>query len=222
MRLWQHAGNVEGGTFRQNTIVKKDAGDVGICLIWQRVLTQAAFGIFALPYLQKRYDVAQRMTKTSTKFRKRGFAAYRTYVADLKNLAGDSRRADDWDERAVAALNGQASVELRRVIPLKTRRRVGAFFTGSELAARFISRCSKFDKRSIIHDPSMGMGDLLLFDAERLRILVERHLLHTGSPRAKEILDNWTTSLGKFVKVMPLDYAKALADMKARSAMAAE
>jgi glutamate synthase (NADPH/NADH) large chain len=67
-----------------------------------------------------------------------------------------------------------------------------------------------------------GMGDLLLFDAERLRILVERHLLHTGSPRAKEILDHWAVSLAKFVKVMPLDYAKALADMKARSAMAAE
>ena len=29
-----------------------------------------------------------------------------------------------------------------------------------------------------------GMGDMLRFDAERLRILVERHLLHTGSARA--------------------------------------
>ncbi len=67
-----------------------------------------------------------------------------------------------------------------------------------------------------------GMGDLLRFDAERLRILVERHLLHTGSPRARQILDRWEESLGKFVKVMPLDYAKALADLKARSAMAAE
>ena len=41
-----------------------------------------------------------------------------------------------------------------------------------------------------------GMGDLLRFDAERLRILVERHLLHTGSARAKQILDNWDASLG--------------------------
>jgi glutamate synthase (NADPH/NADH) large chain len=67
-----------------------------------------------------------------------------------------------------------------------------------------------------------GMGDLLRFDAERLRILVERHLLHTGSPRAKALLDNWDASLAKFVKVMPTDYAKALADLKARSAIAAE
>ncbi|HKX64596.1 MAG TPA: glutamate synthase-related protein, partial [Rhizomicrobium sp.] len=76
-------------------------------------------------------------------------------------------------------------------------------------------------QRSVsVSDP--GMGDLLRFDAERLRILVERHLLHTGSARAKQILDNWDASLGKFVKVMPLDYAKALADMKARAAIAAE
>jgi glutamate synthase (NADPH/NADH) large chain len=67
-----------------------------------------------------------------------------------------------------------------------------------------------------------GMGDLLRFDAERIRILVERHLLHTGSARARQILDNWDTSIAKFVKVMPTDYAKALTDMKSRAAMAAE
>ncbi len=63
-----------------------------------------------------------------------------------------------------------------------------------------------------------GMGDLLRFDAERLKVLVERHLLHTGSARAKAMLDDWSGALGKFVKVMPSDYAKALADIKARAA----
>jgi glutamate synthase (NADPH/NADH) large chain len=67
-----------------------------------------------------------------------------------------------------------------------------------------------------------GMGDLLRFDAERIRILVERHLLHTGSPRAKQILDNWDSALSKFIKVLPTDYAKALSDLRARSAIAAE
>jgi glutamate synthase (NADPH/NADH) large chain len=72
-------------------------------------------------------------------------------------------------------------------------------------------------QRSVsVADP--GMGDLLRFDAERLKILVERHLLHTGSANAKALLDNWDASLSKFVKVMPSDYAKALADMKARAA----
>src|SRR4029078_8514451 len=31
-----------------------------------------------------------------------------------------------------------------------------------------------------------GMGDVLRFDAERLRVLVERHHLYTGSERARE------------------------------------
>jgi glutamate synthase (NADPH/NADH) large chain len=59
------------------------------------------------------------------------------------------------------------------------------------------------------------MGDMLAFDAERLRILVERHLLHTGSARAKQLLDNWAEALTHFIKVMPTDYARALQDMKA-------
>jgi glutamate synthase (NADPH/NADH) large chain len=68
-----------------------------------------------------------------------------------------------------------------------------------------------------------GMGDLLRFDAERLRILVERHLLHTGSARARMLLDNWGETLGRFVKVMPTDYAKALIAMReARAKVAAE
>jgi glutamate synthase (NADPH/NADH) large chain len=68
------------------------------------------------------------------------------------------------------------------------------------------------------------MGDLLRFDAERLKILIERHLLHTGSARAKFLLENWDQIWAHFVKVMPIDYAKALADMKTErtKAVAAE
>src|SRR4029078_5776526 len=58
-----------------------------------------------------------------------------------------------------------------------------------------------------------GMGDPLGFDAQRLRILVERHLLHTGSARARYLLENWDASLPRFVKVMPTDYAHALAEL---------
>jgi glutamate synthase (NADPH/NADH) large chain len=60
-----------------------------------------------------------------------------------------------------------------------------------------------------------GMGDMLRHDAERLRILVERHKLHTGSKRAAELLDNWDGALAKFVKVMPRDYAAALKQLEA-------
>lgn len=60
-----------------------------------------------------------------------------------------------------------------------------------------------------------GMGDMLRHDAERIRVLVERHKLHTGSARAAEILDNWDECLPKFVKVMPRDYAAALRQLEA-------
>ncbi|HVY14622.1 MAG TPA: glutamate synthase large subunit, partial [Rhodopila sp.] len=66
-----------------------------------------------------------------------------------------------------------------------------------------------------------GMGDPLRFDAERLRILVERHLLFTGSSRARSLLDDWDTALPHFVKVMPRDYKRALLDMKKEQAAAA-
>jgi len=66
-----------------------------------------------------------------------------------------------------------------------------------------------------------GMGDMLRHDAERLRVLLERHHLHTGSKRARALLDDWPAALGKFVKVMPKDYAKALRAMEAERLEAA-
>ncbi len=64
-----------------------------------------------------------------------------------------------------------------------------------------------------VHD--FGMGDMLRHDAERLRILVERHQLHTGSKLAGDLLADWDAALGRFVKVMPRDYAAALKKLEA-------
>jgi glutamate synthase (NADPH/NADH) large chain len=66
-----------------------------------------------------------------------------------------------------------------------------------------------------------GMGDMLRHDAERLRVLIERHLLHTGSKRARAILDNWDQEVSRFVKVMPRDYARALRQLEAERLEAA-
>jgi glutamate synthase (NADPH) large chain len=55
-----------------------------------------------------------------------------------------------------------------------------------------------------------GMGDMLYHSTERLRILLERHHLHTGSKRARALLDDWATTCSRFVKIMPRDYAAAL------------
>jgi glutamate synthase (NADPH/NADH) large chain len=50
-------------------------------------------------------------------------------------------------------------------------------------------------------------------DDETLKGLIQRHLLYTGSERARRVLENWTAYLPKFVKVMPVEYRRALAEM---------
>jgi glutamate synthase (NADPH/NADH) large chain len=74
------------------------------------------------------------------------------------------------------------------------------------------------DDQTGLGDPDQGLGNMLRFDTERLRVLIERHLQHTGSARARHILDNWETEARKFVKVMPNDYRRALIDLEAASA----
>jgi glutamate synthase (NADPH/NADH) large chain len=66
-----------------------------------------------------------------------------------------------------------------------------------------------------------GMGDMLRHDAERIRVLLERHHLHTGSRRARALLDDFGMTLARFVKVMPKDYAKALKQMETERLAAA-
>jgi glutamate synthase (NADPH/NADH) large chain len=57
-------------------------------------------------------------------------------------------------------------------------------------------------------------SDMTRFDALRLRRRIEKHLHYTGSTVARNILDNWNDMLPKFVKVMPVDYRRALEEMK--------
>jgi len=54
-------------------------------------------------------------------------------------------------------------------------------------------------------------------DEEQLRRLLDDHLRWTGSRRARELLDHWAATRQKFVKVMPVDYQRALEQMHART-----
>ncbi|MEP4032825.1 glutamate synthase large subunit [Roseibium polysiphoniae] len=56
--------------------------------------------------------------------------------------------------------------------------------------------------------------DMTRHDDERLRQLLTKHALHTGSTRAQTILDDWATYRPKFVKVMPVEYRRALREME--------
>ncbi|MES9924381.1 MAG: glutamate synthase large subunit [Candidatus Thiodiazotropha endolucinida] len=60
--------------------------------------------------------------------------------------------------------------------------------------------------------------DMTRYDALRLKQLIERHLHYTNSEVAKRILNNWDSMLPKFVKVMPVEYRRALKEMQAQHA----
>ncbi len=46
-----------------------------------------------------------------------------------------------------------------------------------------------------------------------LRRLVENHFRYTGSLLARDLVSDWESARGKFVKVMPVDYKRALGEM---------
>jgi len=59
----------------------------------------------------------------------------------------------------------------------------------------------------------LGIDDEVL-----LKRLIDSHARYTGSERALTILANWALWSRKFVKVMPIEYRRALAEMAARRA----
>jgi glutamate synthase (NADPH/NADH) large chain len=65
------------------------------------------------------------------------------------------------------------------------------------------------------------LTDMTRFDAERLRYYIGQHAKLTGSTRAQAILADWKTWCGKFRKVMPLEYRRALKEMQTAQALEA-
>jgi glutamate synthase (NADPH/NADH) large chain len=65
------------------------------------------------------------------------------------------------------------------------------------------------------------MSDLSSFDGHRLHHLITRHARFTGSAVAAKMLNDWTGWYPKFRKIMPVEYRRALNELKA-AAIAAE
>jgi glutamate synthase (NADPH/NADH) large chain len=61
------------------------------------------------------------------------------------------------------------------------------------------------------------MSDMSQFDAARLHCLISRHAHFTGSAIAKKILGDWATWYPRFRKVMPVEYRRALNELKAEA-----
>ena len=51
-------------------------------------------------------------------------------------------------------------------------------------------------------------------DVELLKGMIENHHHYTGSTVAHGILQDWENSLPRFIKVMPTDYKRALAELE--------
>jgi glutamate synthase (NADPH/NADH) large chain len=81
------------------------------------------------------------------------------------------------------------------------------------------------------HDRLLGNCNLEMVDLEKvddidcvaeLKELIEKHHIYTGSTVARHVLDNWDVCLPQFVKVIPQDYKRALAELAAEAAAEAE
>jgi glutamate synthase (NADPH/NADH) large chain len=62
------------------------------------------------------------------------------------------------------------------------------------------------------------MADMSRHDAGRLHHLIARHARFTGSDVAAKILAEWPIWYPKFRKVMPVEYRRALNELKAQAA----
>ena len=60
------------------------------------------------------------------------------------------------------------------------------------------------------------MEDLLGQDAARLHTMLTHHARYTNSARAGHILANWADMIPKFVKVVPVDYRRALTELRSQ------
>ena len=70
-----------------------------------------------------------------------------------------------------------------------------------------------------VADAAMGkVQHLNQPDEVTLKTLIEKHANYTGSVRAQALLDDWAASRSKFVKVMPIEYKRALTELAAATA----
>ena len=135
------------------------------------------------------------------------FQDIRNYVSSLRALVAELLNGEAWNSRCNAALDGEASRELRRIAPLDVRREFGVFFTGMKLSSALIAQCSNFGDKSVFFDPTCGMGDLLLAIARLLPL----------ATTLDKTLENWGRQLsGTDLHSEFVDGAKARLSLLAR------
>ena len=69
-------------------------------------------------------------------------------------------------------------------------------------------------------EAAIVMADPLKHDSQRIRRMLQAHVDTTNSTVAQNILANWAEYRGRFVKVVPYDYRRALTDLQNEEAAA--
>ena len=134
-------------------------------------------------------------------------------------LAGERFAVRNSGVRAVIEGTGDHCCEYMTggvvVVLGRTGRNFAAGMSGGE--AYVLNEDGKFESRC-----NRGMVELEQVvdpqDERVLRELIEQYVHHTGSQKGRMVLDSWATRLPQFVKVMPMDYKRVLAERKAASA----
>jgi glutamate synthase (NADPH/NADH) large chain/glutamate synthase (ferredoxin) len=139
--------------------------------------------------------------------------------AYFHGMAGERFAVRNSGVRAVIEGTGDHGCEYMTggvvVVLGRTGRNFAAGMSGG--IAFIFNEDGKFEQRC-----NMGMVELekvsTAADKRILRDLLEAHATYTNSRKAKMILDQWSTLLPKFVKIMPIDYKRVLAERKAVAA----
>jgi glutamate synthase (ferredoxin) len=131
--------------------------------------------------------------------------------AYIRGMAGERFCVRNSGVNAVVESVGDHGCEYMtggRVVVLgPTGRNFGAGMSGG--VAYVLDEAGDFPKR--VNLQMVGIGKLEdLVEIGEVRAMVERHLAHTGSLRARQVLDAWERLVPKFVRVMPKDYQRML------------
>jgi glutamate synthase domain-containing protein 3 len=142
--------------------------------------------------------------------------------AFIRGIAGERFAVRNSGAEAVVEGVGDHGCEYmtggRIVVLGPTGRNFAAGMSGGEAfvldeEGRFRSLCNT----DMVDLESLTAGE----DIQAVRRLVEDHERHTGSANAARVLADWDAMVPRFVKVMPRDYKRVLAERRAREGRAA-
>ena len=106
----------------------------------------------------------------------------------------------------------------RVVVIGETGRNFGAGMSGG--IAYVWNRTGDFEIKC--NKEMVGLEALHDQDAKLVQEMLRRHREYTGSTVAEHILKHWDKLAGQFVKIMPIDYKKALEGQKEESGTTTE